>query len=100
MNRKGQLGLAFLLVLFMLILVAFATIDPLKGTFDSVRGYSAGLNCPGTPDFNQTAYSNMGHVESLTKKPTCFATGLGIVWFIGAILVYGVIWVYNNWRAK
>jgi hypothetical protein len=97
MNNRGQLTFAFVIVLFLLVIVVFAIVDPFKGTLDSVRGGSS-LNCPGTPDFNQTSYEAQTSLGKLTYRPTCFVTGISMVWLVGAVLIYGVIWVYNQWR--
>lgn len=99
MNKSGQLWLGFALVFFLLVLTAFSTIEPLKETLDNVRG-NTGLNCPNTPTFNQTSYDLNSSTEKLTYRPTCFVTGISLVWFIGFILIAGVIWVYNHWRKK
>ena len=97
MNNKGQAFLVWLLVAFVFIMVLFSTIDPLKESLDTIRG-GAGLNCQGTPTFNQTAFDNDegNSLNELTRRPTCFATGLTVVWFVIAFLIAVVAWVAKN----
>ena len=102
MNKKGQMvGFALLTAVFVFILVAFVTIEPLKETLDNARDTST-LNCRGTSNFNQTAFDDDEDdtIAKLTRRPTCFVTGLTLVWFIGAYLVFVVMWLANNWRKK
>ena len=102
MNTKGQMvGFALLTAVFVLILVAFVTIEPLKENLDDARDTSA-LNCRGTTNFNQTAFDNDegNTIAKLTRRPTCFVTGLTMVWFIGAYLIFLVMWLANNWKKK
>lgn len=98
MNKKGQISFVFLLVFFLLMIVSFSFIEPLKETLDSsaVRG-SEGLNCPGTPTFNSTAFNQQTVFEQLNYRGTCFVTGISMVWLVGAVLIYGAIWVFDNW---
>ncbi len=99
MNKKAQgttIGFALLVVFFVFILGLAATIDPFKEVFDEARG-NAFLNCPGTPDFNQTDFDDDDTFEKLNKRPTCFVTGIGIVWFIGAFFLGAVMWLVRNW---
>lgn len=97
MNRRGIiLGFALLLVLFILLIAVFALIEPFKESLDSNRGSST-LNCPGTPDFNQTSYADDSTLEKLTRRPTCFVTGLSMTWFVFYCLIAGVVWVARNW---
>ncbi len=101
MNNKGQVGLVFLVVFFVIALVAFSTIDPFKEQLDNNRdgtGKNTGLNCPGTPNHDATDYGNDTKFEKLVRRPTCFVTGISMVWFIGAVLIAGVVWVVRNWR--
>ena len=102
MNTKGQMvGFALLTAVFVLILVAFVTIEPLKENLDTARDSTA-LNCRGTTNFNQTAFDNDegNTITKLTRRPTCFVTGLTMVWFIGAYAFAVVIWLANNWSKK
>ena len=102
MNNKGQMvGFALLTAVFVLILVSFVTIEPLKETLDNVRDSTA-LNCRGTTNFNQTAFDNDedNTIAKLTRRPTCFITGLTMVWFIGAYLVFVIMWLAKNWTKK
>lgn len=100
MNNKGlntTLGFSILIVGFILIITAFATIEPFKESLDDVRGNSA-LNCPGTPDYNSTAYEEQTDFEKLVKRPTCFITGITLVYFIGSVLIGIVAWIGSSWR--
>lgn len=102
MKKKGQqgiLGFALLIVLFVFVIVAFVTIEPFKETLDVVRGTSS-LNCKGTTGFNQTAFDSdtSNELNKLTRRPTCFITGLSMVWFIGAFIVAAFSWLLRNWR--
>lgn len=99
MNKKAQkslFGMALLLVFFVIAIVLFATIDPLKEQLDNNRGAST-LNCPNTPDFNQADYANDTQFEKLVRRPTCFVTGISMVWFVGAVLIMSAVWVFRNW---
>lgn len=96
MKKKGQLGFAFLLVFFIVMLFAFATIEPFKEVLDNARGGSQ-LNCPGTPDFNQTDYDLQDKDKQLTRRPSCFVTGISMIWFIFAVMLAGVTWTVKNW---
>ncbi len=99
MNKKAQgitIGFALLVVFFVFTLGLAATIDPFKEVFDEARGNTF-LNCPGTPDFNQTDFDDDDTFDKLNKRPTCFVTGIGIVWFIGAFFLAAVMWLVRNW---
>lgn len=98
--KKGQssflVGIALLLVFFLILVTLSALINPFKETLDNNRGTSS-LNCPNTPNFNQTDYSDDSQFEKLVKRPTCFVTGISMVYYIGAIIIASVVWVYRNW---
>ncbi len=101
-SKKGQtVGLALLLALFIFILVLFTTITPFKETLDTARDGSS-LNCRGTTNFNQTAFDNdeTNTVNKLTRRPTCFITGLSMVWFVFAFLLAAFVWLGKNWSRK
>lgn len=100
MNKKAQqaaVGFALVLVLFVLVLALFSTIDPLKESLDNARDTTS-LNCPGTTNHNVTSYNEDDSLAKLTRRPTCFVTGLSMVWFIATFLIAAVVWVVNNWR--
>ncbi|KKN69580.1 hypothetical protein LCGC14_0438830 [marine sediment metagenome] len=100
MNKRGQkavFGFSLLIVLFLLIIAAFATIEPFKETLDDVRDTTS-LNCPGTLTFNQTDYDDDNSLEKLTRRPTCFVTGISMVYFIGAFVIASIMWLTTNWR--
>ncbi|KKN08449.1 hypothetical protein LCGC14_1056530 [marine sediment metagenome] len=102
MNSKGQMvGFALLTAVFVFILVAFVTIEPLKETLDTARDSTA-LNCKGTTNFNQTAFDDDegNTINKLTRRPTCFVTGLSMVWFIFVYVIAVIMWLGNNWRKK
>ena len=102
MNKQGQvIGAALLLVVFVFSLVLFTTIDPLKENLDVVRDNSE-LNCRGTTGFNQTAFDNDedDSIAKLTRRPTCFVTGLSMVYFIFSFLIAMVTWLARNWVKK
>ncbi len=94
---KAVFGFALLTVLFVLIIAAFATIDSFKETLDDVRDTTS-LNCPGTPGFNQTDYDDDTSTEKLTRRPTCFVTGISMVYFIGSFIIAAFVWLVANWR--
>lgn len=103
-NKKAQttnitFGFALITVFIFLLLVNFATIDVFKESLDEIRGTSS-LNCPGTPDFNRTAFveDETSDLNKLTRRPTCFVTGLTMVWFIGAFTIASSVWVIVQWR--
>ncbi len=99
MNKRGDFvtrGFALLTVFLLLFLGLMATIGPFKEVFDEARG-NAFLNCPGTPNFNQSDFDDDDRFDKLNKRPVCFVTGIGMVWFIGAFLIASVMWVSRNW---
>ena len=99
MNKRGAsivLGFALLTAAFVFMIAAFATIDPFKETLDDARNTDA-LNCPGTTDFNGTTYQNDSNLNRLVRRPTCFVTGISMVYFIGAFLIGIIAWVFRNW---
>ncbi|KKN07817.1 hypothetical protein LCGC14_1063100 [marine sediment metagenome] len=100
MNKKGQkvlAGFALGMVAFVLILVVFGLIPVFKETLDESRG-NIDLNCPGTPDFNETAYEVDGDFNQTVRRPTCFVTGISMIWYIGAVLLALSAWVVGNFR--
>ncbi len=101
-NKRGQqfvIGFSLLMVVFVLWLVAFALIPLLTESLDEIRGGTTSLNCPGTPDFNQTIFEADSQFNKTAKRPTCFVTGISMVWFIGAFLVAVIAWLVRNWRS-
>lgn len=92
-----MIGFALGMVLFLLIVVAFATIEPMKEQLDNTRNQTS-LNCPGTPGHDPIDYANDTSFERLVRRPTCFVTGISMVWFIGAFLIAAIVWVVSNWR--
>ncbi len=100
MNNKGQvIGFVLLIAAFFFILTAFALIPIFKDTLDDARD-STSLNCRGTPSFNETAFQADSDLAKLTRRPTCFVTGISMVWFELAFLFAVVIWLSNNWTKK
>ena len=100
MNKKAQqalVGFAFVMVAFVLFLTAFGLIDVFKEVLDDARGDS-NLNCPGTPDFNQTSYDADGDFNQTVRRPTCFVTGISMVWLLGSFLIATISWVALNFR--
>lgn len=98
-NDRGQLGVrgfALLTVFFVFFLTLMALVDPFIEVLDEARG-NAFLNCPGTPNFNQSDFDDDDTGDKLTKRGTCFITGLGMVWFIGAFLLASSMWLIKNW---
>ena len=94
---KAVFGFALVAVLFIFIIAAFTTIEPLKETLNTVRG-SSSLNCPGTDGFNQSDYDDDTDTEKLTRRPVCFATGFSLVYFIGSFIIAAFVWLLVNWR--
>lgn len=100
MNKKGQkvlAGFALGMVAFVLILVLFGLIPVFEETLDEARGDS-NLNCPGTPNFNETAYDEDNSDNRLIRRPTCFVTGISMIWYIGSFLLALFIWVVGNFK--
>ena len=102
MNKRGQkavIGFALIIVAFLYIISSFGLIDSIKENLDVVRG-SNSLNCRGTSTFNQTAYDldESDTTQKLTRRPTCFVTGMGLVYFIGSFLIAVVVWLVVQWR--
>ncbi len=105
MNKRGIFGagMILLVVFFVLILVLFSTINVFKQTLDEIRdgtvgGLNTGLNCPGTPNHDVTDYQNDTSFEKLVRRPTCFVTGVSMIWFIFAFLLASSVWVVKNWQ--
>ena len=101
MNKKADssvLGFALLIVAFVFILVILSTIEPFKESLDDVRDTSS-LNCQGTTNFNQTAFDNdeSNEIAKLTRRPTCFITGISMLYFVGTFIVAVFSWVVRNW---
>lgn len=102
MNKKavfGAKGFALLTVFMMLAITLNVLIDPFKEQLDNNRGAET-LNCPNTPDFNETAYNQQDTSEQLIKRPTCFVTGISLVWFYGAVVIASTIWLFRNWNGR
>ena len=100
MNKKGQkmlIGFSLSMVVLILILVTFGLIPVFKESLDESRG-NIHLNCPGTPNFNQTAYDEDNDFNQLVRRPTCFITGISMIWFIGAFLLALFVWLVSNFR--
>lgn len=100
MNKKGTMavkGFALLTAFFIFIIGLFATIEPLKEALDNARDGDA-LNCPGTSNFNQTAYDAQTDSEQMQKRPVCFATGITFVYFMGSFLIAALVWLSRNWK--
>ncbi len=99
MDKRGNftLGFALLVVFLLLMITTFSFIDPLKEALDNNRGNST-LNCPGTPTHDPLNYADDSSSEKLVRRPTCFVTGISMVWFIAAFLIAAVMWVVKNWR--
>ena len=95
-GRGGAIGFGLLTVFLLLTLALVATIDPLKEGLEDARG-NAFLNCPGTTNFNQSDYDDDDKFDKLNKRPTCFVTGIGMVWFIGAFFLASIMWLVRNW---
>ncbi len=103
-NNKGQIiGFALLIAAFIFILIAFALIPIFKDTLDDARDTTS-LNCRGTSTFNETAFQddtdNSTALARLTRRPTCFITGISLVWFELAFLFAVFMWLSRNWIKK
>lgn len=96
-SQIGVIGFALLVAAFVFIITAFVTIDPLKENLDVARDNTS-LNCPGTTGFNQTDYDDDTAFERQVRRPTCFVTGLTMVYFIGSFLIAVLVWVSVKWR--
>ncbi len=104
MNSRGQvIGFILLIAAFLFILTAFALIPIFKDTLDDARDTTS-LNCRGTPSFNETAFQedtdNSSALGRLARRPTCFITGIGMVWFMLAFLFAVATWLIRNWVKK
>lgn len=103
-NNKGQMmGFALLIAAFLFVITAFALIPIFKDTLDDARDTTS-LNCRGTPTFNETAFeedtTNSSVLAKLTRRPTCFVTGISMVWFILAFVFAVFVWLSANWTKK
>ncbi len=94
---KSVFGFALIVLGFVFFLGVLALIDPFKESLDNARDTTS-LNCPGTTGFDQTDYDNDTRVEKLTRRPTCFVTGISMVYFVGSFLIGIVVWLVTNWR--
>ena len=106
MNNKGQgqgIGWILLVLTVIFIMTAFALIPVFKEILDDVRE-SSSLNCKGTVGFNQTAYdldtAKSSSISRLTRRPTCFITGISMVWFQFSFLFAVSGWLVRNWTKK
>ncbi len=100
MNKKAQrgvFGFAILMLLFIFVITLFATIGPFKEFLDTARDTTS-LNCVGTTNFNQSDFDDDTTLEKLTRRPTCFVTGMSMVYFVGSFLLAAVVWMVDNWR--
>lgn len=93
---RGVLGFSLIIVFFILMITAFALIEPFKEALDNNRNTSS-LNCPGTTGFNQTLYDEDNDFVRLVKRPTCFVTGISMVWYIMSFLIAAATWVVSQW---
>lgn len=99
-NKRGQnttLGFVLIILVFIFILTSFVTIAPFKESLDTARDTTS-LNCPGTASFNQSDYEDDNDLERLTRRPTCFVTGISMVYFIGSFVIASFVWLVSNWR--
>ena len=99
MNKRAQktvFGFALILLFFIFMIGAFATIEPMKEFLDDARS-STSLNCKGTDGFNQTAFDEDTTFQRLVRRPTCFVTGLTLIYFIGAFLIASLVWLVKSW---
>ncbi len=93
-------GFAFSMVFLLIIITLFALVEPFKEQLDNNRdstGANTGLNCPNTPSFNQTSYDDDSSFEKLVRRPTCFVTGISMVWFVVTVFLSASIWLYSKW---
>lgn len=101
MNNKAQkagvFGFALLALVFIFFLTLFALLDPFKEFLDTARDTTS-LNCKGTTNFNQTAFDEDNDLQKLTRRPTCFVTGMGMIYFFSAFIISTFVWLYDNWR--
>lgn len=104
MNNRGQLkatlGIGVVLIVAIIFFILIAFTDPIKEQLDNIRGNSSvsSLNCPGTPGFNQTDYDDDTTGERLLKRPTCFATGMYLVYFACAVLIAAFVWAWGKFK--
>lgn len=100
MNRRAQksvFGFTLLILLFVFIIGAVTTIEPLKETLNATRS-SSSLNCPGTDSFNQSDYDDDTDSQKLVRRPVCFVTGFTMVYFVGSFIIAAFVWLVINWR--
>lgn len=99
MNSKGVMSfgvfMALVLVLFIVYVSLAAFVEPFKSTLDTTRG-SSSLNCPNTPNFNQTAYDAQDIHDKLRMRTTCFATGMIMVYFILSVILAWLVWIFKK----
>lgn len=100
-DKRGrfEVGIVFAMIFVMIAMTSFSFIEPLRESLNTIRG-GDNLNCQGVSDFNQTAFDEQSELARNTNRPTCFVTGLTIIYLIGSVLIFGVIWVVDNWRKR
>ena len=102
-KAKGGVGFVIVLVAFLLIITSFSLIPIFKESLDDIRDTNS-LNCQGTTNFNATAFQedtdNSTAISRLTRRPTCFVTGISMVWFQLSFLFAVVMWVGANFGKK
>ena len=103
MDKRGQTfvvkGFAFTIFAFLMLLAAFALIEPFKENLDNSRGTNS-LNCPGTPGFNSANYTDDTDFEKLVRRPTCFITGIGFFYFYFSIIIAVGVWTFTMFGKK
>lgn len=76
-------------VLYIVILVLFSLIQPLKDVTDPPR---ATMNCPNTATFNQANWTNLSANDHTSYSTGCYILNWDMLLFVGglvALAIYG-----------
>ena len=95
MNKRGGYWLAWVTLSLVLLITLSATISPLMDSLNTTRQGTA-LNCPDVSDFNSTRYDAQNSFEKLVYRPTCFVTGLSILYWVFSVLIAIVMFAYSG----
>ncbi len=98
-NKQGQVWAVFIIIGIFLMIVLFSTIDIWKESLDTARQRD-NLNCRDVDDFDEVAYENQTDSEKLSKRPTCFVTGISMFWFMAAYIFAVIVWIVKQTRRK
>ncbi len=71
-------------VLYIVIIILFSLIQPMKDLTDTPR---AAMNCPNTPNFNQANWSNLSANDHTNYSTGCYALNWDMLAFVGGLIL-------------